>query len=176
LVLRDDIRSLASEGLRTAEIAKRLEIRYQQVYAVLRPKQRALKPQLPIQTLLTAGFERVAVWRLSSANELYPDRPIPPNAGVYAFGREETALYVGVATMGLAKRLRFYSRPGISQVTSQRLNAKLKQEIASESEIGIYVALPPDMNWNGLPVHGGAGLELGLIKAYALPWNMRSAG
>jgi hypothetical protein len=32
------------------------------------------------------------------------------------------------------------------------------------------------LEWNGLPVHGSARLELGLIKRYALPWNMRNAG
>ncbi len=41
--------------------------------------------------------------------------------------------------------------------------------------IDIYAAIPPGLEWNGLPIHGSAGLELGLIKKYALPWNMRSA-
>jgi hypothetical protein len=36
--------------------------------------------------------------------------------------------------------------------------------------------MPADLEWRGLPIHGSAGLELGLIKKYALPWNMRSAG
>jgi hypothetical protein len=42
--------------------------------------------------------------------------------------------------------------------------------------IDIYTAGPSDLEWNGLPVHASAGLELGLIKKYALPWNMRNAG
>ncbi len=37
-------------------------------------------------------------------------------------------------------------------------------------------AVPHDHDWNGLPVHGAPGIELGLIKKFKLPWNMRSAG
>jgi hypothetical protein len=41
--------------------------------------------------------------------------------------------------------------------------------------IEVYTAVPPNLEWNGLPVHGSAGLELGLIRKYSLPWNVRSA-
>jgi hypothetical protein len=95
---------------------------------------------------------------------------------VYAFAKNRIVLYVGVATMGIAKRLYFYGKPGASQRTSQRLNGILKGELLAVPFIEIYTAVPPDLEWNGLPVHGSAGLELGLIKRYALPWNMRSAG
>ncbi|WP_235909084.1 GIY-YIG nuclease family protein [Brucella anthropi] len=94
---------------------------------------------------------------------------------MYAFVKAGVALYVGVATVGLAKRLYFYGRPGITQRTSQRLNAAIKTKLAGVDPIEIYVALPSDLEWNGLPVHGSAGLELGLIKKFALSWNMRSA-
>lgn len=67
-----------------------------------------------------------------------------------------------------------YGRPGISQRTSKRLNALIKGELLVSGSIDIYVAIPHDLDWNGLPVHSSAGL--GLIKKYALPWNMRSAG
>ena len=105
-----------------------------------------------------------------------PDRPLSKAVGVYAFAKEDVVLYVGVATMGLAKRIYFYGRPGVSQRTSLRLNRIIKNELLSAGFIDIYTAMPPDLEWNGLPVHGSAGLELGLIKKYALPWNMRSAG
>lgn len=47
--------------------------------------------------------------------------------------------------------------------------------VPTDAQIDILITQPEDMDWSGLPVHGAAGLELGLIKAYALPWNMRSA-
>jgi hypothetical protein len=103
------------------------------------------------------------------------ENPAPKDVGVYAFVKAGVAQYIGVATMGLSKRLYFYGRPGISQRTSLRLNAIIKAELLGPDDIEIYVASPPDLEWNGLPVHGSAGLELGLIKKYRLPWNTRSA-
>jgi hypothetical protein len=112
---------------------------------------------------------------LSDAGDLALDRPLPKAVGVYAFAKTGTVVYVGVATMGLAKRLYFYGKPGVTQRTSQRINGILKSELLTVPFIEIYTAVPADFEWNGLPVHGSAGLELGLIKKFALPWNMRSA-
>ena len=188
----EDIRALAREGLATAEIARRLGIRYQHAYNVLKaggtlpapskgvseaarllPQQ---KPPLPVDTLIAGGFTFSGRWILSATNALVLDQPLPKGVGVYAFVKDGFALYVGVATMGLAKRLYFYGKPGVSQRTSLRLNGIIKNELLTTPAIDIYVAEPPDLEWNGLPVHGSAGLELGLIKKFALPWNMRSAG
>ncbi|MBB4369124.1 hypothetical protein GGD63_001912 [Bradyrhizobium sp. cir1] len=66
-------------------------------------------------------------------------------------------------------------RPGLGQITNQRLNEMLKSELRLVPHIDVYTAVPPDFECNGLPVHGSAGLELGLIKKYDLPWNVRSA-
>ena len=134
------------------------------------------KPPLSVETLVRGGFELSARWILTDAGELTTDRPLPNAVGVYAFANEGIALYVGVATMGLAKRLRFYAKPGVSQRTSQRLNQMLKDELLALPSIDIYTAMPADLEWNGLPVHMSAGLELGLIKRFALPWNIQSAG
>jgi hypothetical protein len=119
------------------------------------------KPLLTVSELAAGGFTLSSRWVLSSTGDLALDHPLP--RGVYAFAKGDIVLYVGVATMGLAKRVYFYGKPGVTQRTSLRLNGN------------IYTALPPDLEWNGLPVHGSAGLELGLIKKFALPWNMRSA-
>lgn len=86
-------------------------------------------------------------------------------------------MYVGLATMGLAKRLYFYGKPGATQKTSLRLNEVIRRETMDRGAvIEVYVATPPRLEWNGLPVSGDAGLELGLIQSFDLPWNMRSAG
>jgi hypothetical protein len=188
----ENIRALAREGLATAEIARRLGIRYQHAYNVLKAGRalpassngasetgRALpqeKPPLPVDTLIAGGFAFSGRWVLSATNDLVLDQALPKGVGVYAFVKDGFALYVGVATMGLAKRLYFYGKPGVSQRTSLRLNGIIKNELLTTPAIDIYIAEPPDLEWNGLPVHGSAGLELGLIKKFALPWNMRSAG
>lgn len=187
----DRIRTLADEGLPTAEIARRLGIRYQHAYNVLRtngalasrsgepkpanasPETRTIKPPLFVADLLTSGFFLIGKWLASPEHALIVDRALPKDVGVYVFAKNDRALYVGVATMGMAKRLRFYGKPGATQRTSIRINAQLLDELRAEPSIDIYAAFPPDQEWNGLPVHGAAGLELGLIKRYALPWNMR---
>lgn len=121
------------------------------------------KPSLTAATLLASGFAFSGRWALSTAGDLVLDRPFPKMAGVYAFVKDGVALYVGVATMSLAKRLYFYGKPGITQRTSQRINGIIKNELAMLPYIDIYTAKPPDFEWNGLPIHGSVGLELGLI-------------
>jgi hypothetical protein len=178
-----------------SEIAQQLGIRYQHAYNVLKndgalPKSRSgdttaadepvrskAKPKSPLSTeeLVSGGFEISGRWILSDAGELNIDRPLPSAVGVYAFAKGGIVLYVGVATMGLGKRLCFYRRPGATQRTSRRINGILKDELKAVPFIDILVAMPPDSEWNGLPVHGAAGFELGLIKKYTLSWNKRSA-
>ncbi len=190
--ISDDIRSLAGEGLSVSEIARRLGIRYQHAYGVLKAAaklpestsriakttdtpSRAAKPPLSTRELMQGGFELSGRWVLSDTGDIKIDCRPPASPGVYAFAKNGTVLYVGVATIGLAKRLYFYSKPGPTQPTNQRLNEIIKRELLSSTSIDVYTAVPPDLEWNGLPVHGSAGLELGLIRKYALPWNKRSA-
>jgi hypothetical protein len=200
----DGIRGLADGTLTVAEIAAEVGVRYQHAYHVLNrsgmldkakintraasadkpsmpraprlPRVMIIKPELRAETLLEAGFRRVSGWRIDEAGALVLTEPLPNEVGVYAFVKAGIVMYIGVATMGLAKRIYFYGKPAVSQRTSVRLNATIREELGNASEIDILIAQPDDMTWNGLPVHGSAGLELGLIKAYSLLWNMRSSG
>jgi hypothetical protein len=81
------------------------------------------------------------------------------------------AVYVGVATMGLRKRLYFYAKPGATQRTSRRLNAILIEDLTRGASIAIYTVCPPDMDWNGLTASGTACLELGLIEGVRQHWQ-----
>lgn len=133
------------------------------------------KPTLTTEMLLDAGFVHAARWMLDPQLHLTVDEPLPKEVGVYAIAKDGIVVYVGVATGGLKGRLYGYQRPGIGQQTNLRLNAVIKEELATTSDLAILIATPGDMEWNGLPVHGAAGLELGIIKKYSLPWNVRSA-
>lgn len=189
MTLSEDIRALADQGLGVAEIARRLSIRYQHAYNVLKrsgslPPRRTAekpvaesaglarigpKPPLSVDELVVGGFAFTARWILTDAGEIALDRPVANAIGVYAFAMDGFVAYVGVATMGFARRLRFYAKPGSTQRTSRRLNHLIKTELVTRRYLDIYTAVPGDLEWNGLPVHGSAGLELGLIRKHALP-------
>jgi hypothetical protein len=142
----EDIRRLAREGLSVADIAGQLGIRYQHAYNVLkrcgllptagtgaargaaRRGRRTVttKPPLLVEELMRGGFKLAGRWVRSEAGNPTIDRPLPKSVGVYAFAKDGIVLYVGVATMGLAKRLHFYAKPGVTQRTSQRLNGIIR--------------------------------------------------
>ena len=80
---------------------------------------------------------------------------------------------IGSATRGLKKRLYFYQRPGVTQQTSIRINALIKEELAAGRKVWVIAAFPDPTGWNGLPVDTVTGLEAGLLRRLAPPWNKR---
>lgn len=193
----EEMRRVARQGMPVADIARAVGVRYQFAHNVLQaagllqatrsnvaPRAgkiegtrstkapRAQKPLLTVSILLAGGFEKASSWVLVGG-EIKLAPPVSKERGVYAFVRGNQAIYVGLATMGLAKRLYFYGRPGASQKTSIRLNAFIKEQLGNGAAIEVYTAKPTDLQLGGLPVNALAGLELGLIEAYSLPWNIR---
>jgi hypothetical protein len=92
------IRELHAEGLRPAEIAKRLNCRYQFVHGVLTkaklitPRTQAEpraaqtpKPPLTADALVAGGFERTACWVLSADGALELEGSLASKSGLYAF-------------------------------------------------------------------------------------------
>lgn len=132
------------------------------------------KPPLTAETLIAGGFSRAAQWVMHE-EELLLDGALPKVTGVYAMVQDGTALYVGVAARSLDHRFKFYVRPGITQTTSKRVKVELLGQLGAGKVVEIFIACPPTLLWNGLPVNGAAGLEVGLISAYSLPWNKRGA-
>lgn len=193
--ISENIRRLGRDGHSPAEVAKAIGVRYQHAYNVLskanllnrsrsklshesslpRPKKISPKPDLTRSFLLASGFQSSALWTLSSTGDIVSDQALPRNVGVYAFARGETVLYVGVATCGLFKRLKPYQKPNVSQKTNWRINTLIKTELGACRTIEVLTAQPLDFEWNGLPVRGDVGLELGIISRFSLPWNIRSA-
>lgn len=135
----------------------------------------ARRPSLTTNSLLESGFVRSGGWRLAADGTLERAQSIPAAPGVYAFSVGGTVVYVGLATMGLARRLYFYARPGRTQSTSIRIGQKITTVLRDGEAVEILTATPPDLQWNGLPVSALAGLEYGLIAGYALEWNIRGA-
>ena len=60
-------------------------------------------------------------------------------------------------------------------LTLSRLIDRINEIIGEHARVGtmveIYIAVPPALEWNGLPIHTAAGLEAGLIDMIQPPWN-----
>lgn len=151
------IRSLAQDGFSVAEIARRLDIRYQHAYKVCRdagltrmgaekPSESlpAAKPRLTADRLLQNGFERAGCW-VVSGDVLIAPPDLPKCGGVYAFARSETVLYVGLASRSLRQRVYFYGKPGPSQRTNIRLNESIRSAIAEGATVEVLFALSAEV-------------------------------
>lgn len=97
----------------------------------------------------------------------------PPRTdpGVYAFVVHGAVKYIGLTKMGFARRMYSYSRPGIAQRTSQRINGMICEHCRAGDVVEIYVAVSQALEWNDLPIHTAAGLEAGLIDILHPSWN-----
>lgn len=129
---------------------------------------------MDLQTLLDAGFEKVGEWR-SNGGDLVLETSVDlkrPGA-VYAFVAEGHVVYIGVAQRPLSQRLRFYSKPGPTQTTSQRLKLLLLGALDSHQIIEVVAIWPDQSEWNGLPVDTVAGIESALITLVRPVWNKR---
>jgi len=174
MTLADQILELARAGHSTSEIAGLLDVRFSRVRRVVeKAGLQQQKPPLEVETLAAGGFSFLGNWLVASDDRIALDQPFPEAAGTYAFVVSGRARYVGVATAGLGRRLRMYTRSGERRKTWARIHGLIREVLVNGDAVEVYVAMPPDLEWNGLPVHGGAGLELGLIQRFDLPWNSR---
>jgi len=132
------------------------------------------QPAAPVldKVLLDAGFIRVGEWKLIDGKiRLVGD--ISKRPAVYAHIVDGKVLYVGSATRSLKQRTYFYEKPGRTQRTSNRINQLLQEQLSQGLAAWIVAAFPEPGTWNSLPVDMVTGLEGGLIKLLAPPWNMR---
>lgn len=134
------------------------------------------KSPLTAKALLAGGFLRTSRWIRTRDGKLALQQALPKRPGVYAFVHGEIALYVGIAASGLAGRFSSYVSPGANHPTSLRMHAQLVGALDNAPFLDILTTAPPNSSWNGWPVNACAGLEVGLIEHYELPWNIRGAG
>ena len=192
----DKIRALAKAGYARAEIAALLGIRYQQVRKVLldagitgglknvriEVENEPLEVELSDDTepvdaefLLQAGFELLGNWTQPSAGEILLSAKAPNDPGVYAFILEGVIVYVGLTQTGLRTRLDHYRRGHERQRTSRRVKQLIANALSDKKRVEVLIAIPPALNWNGLPINTAAGLEMGLIKLLKPTWNILGA-
>lgn len=184
----DKIRALLREGYLRTEVATLLDIRYQHVRkvavdagiedglqrgVVVVPNAKPVpqvRDETAIDVLIDAGFELLGTW-IARDGGIGLSAEAPRVPGVYAFVVEGLVKYVGLTKMGFHRRMYSYSRPGSTQRTSQRINEIIGAHVTSGTIVEIYIAVPPALEWNGLPVHTASGLEAGLIEMIQPVWN-----
>lgn len=181
------IRALHSAGYSRTEIAQFLGIRYQHVRNVLvqagavisvatASASKTAKPApepWPMQRLIDAGFELLGECRSSGKGAFAFTAQAPTEPGVYAFTLDGFVTYVGLTRFGLRTRLGHYVYGHEKQKTSARVKALILEALEAGHTISVLIARPPQLEWNGLPVDGGAGLETGLIRLIRPPWNQQ---
>lgn len=179
------IRALNEAGFERTEIARFLGIRYQHVRNVLvqsgniLPAKQVRKPAAtrappepwPMTKLVDAGFELLGECRSTDEGAFAFTAKATNDAGVYAFAVDGVITYVGLTRSGLRTRLGHYIYGHEKQRTSARVKALILEALAAGQIVSVLIASPPELEWNGLPVDGAAGLETGLIQLIRPPWN-----
>jgi hypothetical protein len=125
--------------------------------------------------LLKAGFERIGTWE-RHGESIHLKGDIPKEPGTYAHIVNGKVFYVGSATMGVKKRLKFYEKPGRTQTTSIRIKALIIDALTKGKDVSTLSIQPEPTEWNGLPVDLVTGIETGLVKKLSPPWNKRGVG
>jgi len=185
----DKIRALDRAGFSRADIARFLDIRYQHVRNTLLPSASCADGSIglkrgtttpiarpdpwPIQRLIDAGFHLLGECALSSDGAFGYSAKAPTEAGVYAFTVDGWIRYVGLTRSGLRTRLGHYVYGHSGQKTSARVKGLILQALGEGRRVQVLVATPPNLEWNGLPVDGAAGLETGLIRLIKPDWNQQ---
>lgn len=185
----DKIRALLREGYLRTEVRDFLDVRYQHVRKVaveagiegglkrgilVLPKPKPIKKvreDVAVEILLDAEFTLHGTW-VQTEKGIGLSAAAPKVAGVYAFVIDGAVKYIGLTKAGFHRRFYNYQRPGPTQRTSQRLNGMIRELAAAGFVVEIYLATPPALEWNGLPVNTAVGLEAGLIEMIQPPWNL----
>ncbi len=133
--------------------------------------------------LISIGFKDFACWRqegecLAYAVDGAADkaREDAPNA-LYAFVEGEKVLYIGKTTRGLKRRFRTYCKPGASQSTNKKCNKNIRDALAENRNIRIFLFVPVEhLQYGDFPINLAAGLEDSLIREFKPEWNGSRGG
>lgn len=128
--------------------------------------------------LIEGRFLRAGVWHRDEASgpiRFVGEKPLPREAGVYAYAVGGVVHYVGSAQRGLRNRLRHYEIAKTLR-TAHRIRHEVLAMLAAGKEVEVFIIVPPPETTNGLPVDMVLGLEEGLIRSWRPVWNRRGMG
>jgi hypothetical protein len=99
-----------------------------------------------------------------------------PNS-LYAFIEGGVVKYIGKTTRSIRKRFIGYQKPGKSQRRNWRNNRNIRDALAADAEVRIFVFNPVSrLQYGDFEINLAAGLEDSLIEAFDPPWNGRDRG
>jgi len=130
------------------------------------------------EQLIEGGFVRAGAWHRDEASgsiRFVGEKPLPREAGVYAYAVCGVVHYVGSAQSGLRSRLRHYEIAKTLR-TAHRIRQEVLAVLAAGREVEVFTIVPPPETVNGLPVDMVLGLEAGLIRSWRPVWNRRGMG
>jgi hypothetical protein len=135
-------------------------------------------PIIHTDQLIRGGFVRAGAWHRDEASasiRFVGEKPLPREAGVYAYAISGVVHYVGSAQRGLRNRLRHYEIAKTLR-TASRIRKEVLAVLADWREVDVFTIVPPPETVNGLPVDMVLGLEEGLIRSWRPIWNRRGMG
>lgn len=123
--------------------------------------------------LARAGFVKRGCWKLDDEGHLALEGEIPRHPGVYLLVATDTVMYVGAATVGLARRVGSYGRTMSRNTRLRPIHHGVKDWLTAGNSLDLYT-LEVTKRWEwigGLPIDPLIGLESGLIEAINPKWN-----
>ena len=129
---------------------------------------------MKLKMLTNIGFKKIGSWSLEN-EKLIPNLTAEQDSQnvLYSFVLDEEPVYVGKTTQKFKKRMYGYQNPGRTQFTNIRNNQNIKDALANESSIDIYVL--PDyglLHFGEFHLNLAAGLEDNITKTIKPLWNI----
>ena len=129
---------------------------------------------MKLKMLTNIGFKKIGSWSLEN-EKLIPNLTAEQDSQnvLYSFVLDEEPVYVGKTTQKFKKRMYGYQNPGRTQFTNIRNNQNIKDALANESSIDIYV-LPDNglLHFGEFHLNLAAGLEDNITKTIKPLWNI----
>lgn len=135
-----------------------------------------------VDKLLQIGFIDFAEWQTTQKNNVISykidsssNKALEESRNVlYAFCINENVMYIGKTTRGIKKRFVGYCKPGKTQQTNRRCHEKIKETLAKNDSVRIYVFSPiSQLQYGDFEINIAAGLEDSLINIFHPEWNSR---
>jgi hypothetical protein len=132
-------------------------------------------PSMGNYQLPDIGFEEAGNWYLDNGNLQYKLLRYRDERNIlYAFIAQEKVMYIGKSTQTLTARMNGYRRPGPTQSTNIKDNARIKELLGKDISVQIFVLVQKEqLLHRDIPINLAAGLEDNLLAQINPPWNER---